>query len=182
MFALYPLQTAEWFLRLALAQALTILILGLNIVSFSLPYSGEIKPFLMLIAIYYWSVYRPTLLPVWLAFSYGLILDLLAGFPVGVNAIIFVLVRWIITDQRLYLTGQSFLMSWYAFGATALGAGILQWLIFSAAALRFLPFSSGLASLLLSIFLFPFFSIILHGVHKLLPVRPHDFTAPGKSL
>src|SRR5262245_20541391 len=83
-----------------------LLVLG----SVHLPFAAgtDVKAPLFLMGLYYWSIYRPTLIPPWLTFVCGILADLIGGLPIGLSAVIFVLVRWIVSDQRRFLMGQSF--------------------------------------------------------------------------
>lgn len=176
------LQSLIWLARLSLAQAVNGFLFLLNIVSFSLPYTGEIKPYFLLGLIYFWSIYRPTLVPVWAVFAFGLLLDLLSGFPVGVNTIPLLLIRWIVTDQRLFLTGQSYIAIWFFFGASALLFTFIQWTMFALIQEGIPALLPPITAFVLSVCLFPLMSIMLHVVQKLLPLRSHDFTIARKPI
>jgi rod shape-determining protein MreD len=67
---------------------LTILFL---IIIMMLPYKiamiGDIMPFLTLIGVYYWSVFRARRLPIWIVFILGVLQDILLGSPIGMMAL-----------------------------------------------------------------------------------------------
>ena len=68
------------------------------------PDLSPIVPSLAIIAIYYWVIYRPDLMPGWAVFLLGLIQDLLGGGPVGVHALVFLLlVATLLTTLRWIL-------------------------------------------------------------------------------
>lgn len=54
---------------------------------------GPTLPHLPLLGVYYWSTHRPNLLPAWAAFLIGLAVDIVLGMPLGLNALLFVLIR-----------------------------------------------------------------------------------------
>ena len=70
----------------------------LGVVSVPYPLSAFFKAPFLLMAIYYWSIYRPTLLPPLLVFFAGLALDFLTGMPPGLSAVLFLL--WIVTGKQ----------------------------------------------------------------------------------
>src|SRR5688572_30014044 len=120
-----------WGARVLMAQMLTLLLFTLNLVSFSLPYAGEMRPFFLLMAIYYWAIYRPTLLPPVAAFTLGLLLDVLSDFPLGLNAILLLAVQLIVRRNRLFLMGQPYGMVWMGFGLTCITVAGAQWAFFA---------------------------------------------------
>lgn len=89
---------------------------------------GEIRPSFLLIAVYYWAVFRPHTLPPWGAFVSGLLVDLLGGYPLGLNAFVTVGVQMLVQGQRKVLLGQNFAVIWSAFMAIAMVAHLTVWL------------------------------------------------------
>jgi hypothetical protein len=84
-----------------LLPSLTALLLGLLVVvPIGIPQWGRLAPPLMLVAVYYWSLSRPGLMPPSAAFVLGLFQDLLTGAPLGSGALILVLVQWILRSQQ----------------------------------------------------------------------------------
>ena len=129
---------------------------------------GAGTPFLLM-GIYYWSVYRPTLVPLWLVFVLGLLLDLLSGSPVGLNTAVFVATRWLVTDQRLFLMGQSFMIVWLGFVFVCGIAVSSQWIIYGALKMLWSASETIPATIALGAVLFPPVSVFLHATHQLLP-------------
>lgn len=165
--------------RLAIAYALMALLFALNLVSVSYPFTGAVKIFFFWMGLYYWSLYRPAVLPVWVVFAAGLVMDALGGTPFGLTAFIFVCARWFVVDQRRFMLAHSFWMVWLGFGLLILAAGILEWFLyglinFSWSGIRGLLFSSAL-----SIMLFPAVSLLLHVSHRILPIQGPVFTLKG---
>lgn len=62
------------------AQAVIVMLVLLNVASLSLPHAGDLKPFFVLIAVYFWSINRPTLMPALYTFLLGVMLDILGIF------------------------------------------------------------------------------------------------------
>lgn len=90
-----------------------------------------LKPALPLAAVYYWSLYRPDLMPAPVVFVLGLFYDILGGAPVGVHAVVFVVLHAVVNKQRRFLIGKSFAISWMGFALVATGAFSLVWLLTS---------------------------------------------------
>ena len=156
--------------RLSLAHFFLFILLMLNMAALPLPFMGDVNPAWALIAIFYWSVYRPTLVPPTLCFFAGLTIDLLSGGLIGQNAFIFVMVQWLVRSQRRFLMGQPYVMTWLVFGLMVLSVGLVQWGTQSIASMQALNVIPVLVSALASFFLFPYISLLLNGLHRLLPV------------
>lgn len=156
------------FARLMVPQVLLFVLFLINLMSLPLPYVGGIKPMLVMMAVYYWAINRPTLVPPGLCFGMGLLMDILTGMPPGLNAFIFVAVQWLVRDQRRFLMGQPFITVWALFGLICVGAAGLQWILFGLVQgwAPLMPIAAGVA---FSLFLFPFVTLLLVGSHRLLP-------------
>lgn len=168
-------ERVDWAAKLILAQGIIILLMLLNIVSFSLPHAGEFKPFFLLMAVYYWSIYRPTLIPSAYVFALGIVMDLEAGLPVGLSALLLVLCKVIVQSQRVFLMGQPYVTVWIGFALICVVHVFVMWLVTSLQAMMLMPASSILVAAGFSILIFPLISLILLGVHKLLPLPPGPY-------
>jgi rod shape-determining protein MreD len=137
----------------------------------SVPYiTTDLKAPFFLMGLYYWSIYRPTLIPPWMAFAAGIICDFITGMPLGLNACIFVLAQWLVSDQRRFLMGQSFIMLWFGFLLLSLLTGLMQWMILGLVGAAWPSLTPLWFSIGLGFALFPVVCIILHWTHKALPV------------
>jgi rod shape-determining protein MreD len=163
--------------RMVLPYAVILLLLIMSVMSAPAPLSLIFKAPFFLMALYYWTIFRPSLLPVWLVFLIGLLLDILSGLPLGLNAIIFIVCRIVILDQRRFLMSQSFFMNWLGFSILNSAYQVSQWLLFSLLALRWISFQDLWPPLVLGILFFPVISVVLHLTHKILP--PHISQAAG---
>ncbi len=130
----------------------------LSVVPFEIPDLARITPLLALTAIYYWSVYRPTLMPVVVVFILGLLQDLLSGGVIGLTALVFVVVRELSVSQRRILAGNPFFISWSGFGLITIGAELFRWAIGSIFFERMLDLGPVAASAALTIALYPPFA------------------------
>lgn len=105
-----------------------VLVLGSS-VPLRLPTFGPVAPNLALIAVFYWTIYRPDLLPGVAVLLLGLWQDILVGAPLGLNAVTLLLVHGAIVLQRTFFQGKSFPVIWWAFGLTAALAAGVFWLL-----------------------------------------------------
>ncbi len=182
MFQFLPGEFTNWAVRLLLAQGVIVLLLLLNVISFYLPHAGDFKPFFLLMAVYYWAIYRPTVMPVSYTFILGLIMDLLSGLPPGLNALILVGLQTSVRRSRLFLMGQPYIMVWLGFALVSIAYGLALWLmtsLFSFGPASFSALFQTLIATLLSVFIFPLASLMLHGVHRILPVTSKPLHSVG---
>ena len=125
----------SFWLRLDMAArrltpfGLTFSLLLIGVVPLHLPAFASVAPMLPLIAIYYWTLYRPDLMPVAAVFIVGLMYDALRGAPIGANAAVFVVVHGIIDSQRRFFTGKSFSIAWLGFALVSAGAFSATWIL-----------------------------------------------------
>ncbi len=108
--------------------ALTVLLIVFGMVPLGIPNFAPFMPALGVIAVFFWLVYRPDLMPAWAVFLVGLIQDLLGGGALGVGVFVLLVVYAALVGQRRYLAQASFFLVWLAFLPVAAGAFVLTWL------------------------------------------------------
>jgi len=133
-----------------------------------IPYSVAIAPSLPLIAVYYWVVLRPELMPRAAVFAIGLIHDALTGVPLGVNALLLLLAHAILMSQRRYLVGKSFWLFWLGFVILAPAAAALNWVLMSILRGALVAPEATLFNLLMTIAVFPLLAWILFHTQRVL--------------
>jgi rod shape-determining protein MreD len=114
-----------------LPAGLTALLVLLDAMPTHLPGFSAVMPLLPLICVFYWAIYRPDLLPPWVAFTLGIFNDIVAGTPLGVSSLVYLLIQGLTATQRRFFNGKSFLIAWWGFGLVGAGALWLQWLLVS---------------------------------------------------
>ena len=159
-----------------LARNLTPLFLTLLLVLFSalpfyIPYFGQVSPSVALMATFYWAVYRPDLFPVSAVFVIGIWQDILTGMPVGVSAVILLLVHWTLLAQHRFFRNASFTVVWWAFILMAISASLLEWLIISALHATIVNPLPVFFQAAFTIFLFPFVNWLLARIQQAI-LRP----------
>ncbi|MEJ0061859.1 MAG: rod shape-determining protein MreD [Alphaproteobacteria bacterium] len=142
----------------------------LTVAASPIPQFASLTPSFALIAVYYWSVHRPDLLPLPALFALGLILDALMRLPLGLSALSFILAaRWV-QGQRHIFSDRSYATLWFGFAVVAAVTAALQWMVAGLLAWHMLPAWPLCLQTLLTIAVFPLFawSMILlqrHIVH-----------------
>ncbi len=116
-------------LRAITPVLLTFLLLVISRLPFGIEGLESAMPLLTLMAAYFWTIYRPNLMPSIALFLLGLLQDLVTGGPLGLMALVLLLVHWLVDAQRRVFLGKSFVVAWWGFGLVALGAEGVIWLL-----------------------------------------------------
>ncbi len=162
----------EVYMRLCVPHIITFVFLLLNISAVTFDIAQTLKPDFILIAVYYWAVYRPTLMLPAMIFVIGIIMDFLSGAPTGFYAMTYIAAHWITRDQRRFLMSQPFITVWLGFAFVSIAIGALQWVIYTIATMSLPEITPIILQLVSSICLFPLVVLTLFVAHRLLPGSP----------
>jgi rod shape-determining protein MreD len=125
-------QQIDLALRRSIPVALAVMLLFLGILPWNMHTLGPMNANLVLIPIYYWTLYRPRLMSVWAVAALGLISDLLGVSLLGVNMLSFLIGYRVAVSQRKVFAGAPFIIVWAGFLLMSAVAGLSQWLLVSA--------------------------------------------------
>ena len=139
----------------------TLFLLVLGLVPARVPGYAMIAPVLPLMGVYYWSIYRPDLLPPSAAFGLGLLHDILSGLPLGVSALVMLTVQGITSSQRRFFLGNTFAVAWWGFALMALGTLALTWLLVCMLFVQIIPPKTVMFQYLITISAYPVVSWLL---------------------
>lgn len=113
--------------RVTAPVATTLVLVLVSIVPGVLPGMSTVAPNLPLMAVFYWSVYRPDLMPFGVVFLMGLLSDVLTGAPLGLGALTLLLAAWMVSSQRRFLLRRPFFIQWIGFCLVAAAALMVEW-------------------------------------------------------
>lgn len=154
----------------SLAPALlTLLLVFLSAVPKRITLAAEFVPLMAVIAIYYWSLFRPSSMPFWFVFLLGLVQDALFGYPLGLSAFIYVLLRLGVASQRRNFSRAVFWAVWFGFTALSLGAFFLYWVLLSAFHDGIRPIGAAGLQWMLTVALYPVFHHFFNKIYVTLP-------------
>jgi rod shape-determining protein MreD len=127
------------FIKIIGVYSLLFIMMILNLIN--MPFLGEDggKLSFLLIGIYFWLIFKPSLIPYPLLFAAGLMLDFLSGGLVGVYTFCFMILGIIVRNQRKFLLGQSWSVVWAGFCVAVVIMTFIQFLAYSLAYLTFPP-------------------------------------------
>jgi len=164
-------------IRYAAIYAFIFLMLILEMITLPAPLNIAMNIPFILVTVYYWSIYRPSIIPPAIVFAIGIIVDLVTGAPPGVGAIILVGLHWAISNQRAFLSAQNFPMIWLVFAMVLLGIVFAEWLVFGMLNLKWSPLNTAISQFLLGIVAFPFVFFMSHLANKILPKASFPLTS-----
>ena len=158
---------AEQVTRNLVPALLALVCLGVGVLPLGVPYLAGIMPVLILIVVFYWSLYRPDLMPPLLAFLVGLLYDALSGGPPGLMAVVLLAVHGVCVSQRRVFLSKSYLVGWFGFIVVGAGALLVAWIMASLYYVAWIDPRSVLFQFLVTAALYPVFA----GLFALLQIR-----------
>ena len=148
---------------------LSLVLVILNLVPLHLPGYATISPNFALMAIYYWALHRPSLLPSGAVFIVGLLQDVMSGGPIGQNAAILVVVYIIAISQARFFYGKSFFVVWWGFMVVSLCVTTMEWIIASLLDASMLAPEPAFYECAMTVAAYPIFGWLFVQVHRTLP-------------
>lgn len=142
---------------------------------FSLPGDTAVTPYFVLMAVFYWGLHRPDLLPAIIVFLVGLLQDALEGEPFGTNAFVLIAVYWFVASQQRHIGGRPFLVLWLVFAAVGLVAESLRWLLVSTLTATLIAPWSVTFEYLMTVALYPVLTVAFVLAQRTLPRSGGDF-------
>jgi rod shape-determining protein MreD len=144
-----------------LPVATTLLAAVISVLPVQIPGYAALTPVFTLMAAYHWTIYRPDLLPPAALFGIGLAEDLLAGSPVGVNALLLLLTRIAVLGYRRYFVNRNFPFVWTGFTLLTVLALFGLWALHCILDFSLLDFRNAIIRAALTIAIFPLASFML---------------------
>ena len=144
-----------------LPVATTLLAAVISVLPLQIPGYAALTPVFTLMAAYHWTIYRPDLLPPLALFAIGLTEDLLAGSPIGVNALLLLVTRMAVLGQRRLFVNRTFPFVWSGFTLLTAVAMVGLWVLHCLLNLTLLDFRGTVIRAALTIAIFPLASFLL---------------------
>lgn len=145
---------------------LTLALVILSQVPMQLPSVMPISPGFAVIAVYFWGLHQPDLIPAPAVFAVGIFQDILGGLPLGLNAFILLVLYGIVVSQRRYFFGKSFGVLWWGFATVAVVIGALEWAMMSVLSGTFLAVMPIVIEQLTTAALYPVVAYVFVLTHR----------------
>ena len=140
---------------------LLFILLVLSLVPLGIGPLTDARPMLLLMGVFYWALFRPNFLNIFILFLIGIFYDSFAATPFGLTSLILIATHVLIQSQRKLLLYQPFWILWGIFGILALLAVFIIWGLHMILSLGFVSPISYLMDVLLSVAFFPFIVTLL---------------------
>lgn len=144
-----------------LPAATTLLAALISVLPVHIPGYAALTPVFTLMAAYHWTIYRPDLLPPLALFAIGLAEDLLAGSPIGINALLLLLSRSAVLGYRRHFVNRSFAFVWAGFALLTVMALFGLWALHCILSLGLSDFRVTVIRAVLTVAIFPLASFLL---------------------
>ena len=128
-----------------------------TILPYPFPMIEYYLPYLTLMGVYFWSVEQPDLLPLVAVFSIGVVEDALTGGPLGLSALLLIILRQFAAAQRRFLIEANRQFSWIIFMVLCFLFAAVFWLISSIYLGQWLSFGAVMGRAAMTAFLYPVF-------------------------
>lgn len=122
---------------------------------YPLPGISLVFPLFLAMAVYYWSLFGHAFFPLWFVFLMGLLQDILTGLPLGVSALTYSGLWWLVQSQRRYLTKEPFLVIWFGFAVAVSLLGVVTWMVLSLYYATPMPWQDAAVQLILTVLFYP---------------------------
>jgi rod shape-determining protein MreD len=159
-------QRLDSFARRLLPLLLTLLLAAIGVLPLHIPGLSPVAPALSLMAVYYWAIFRPDLLPAPLVFAAGLFQGVLSGLPLGVEALVLLAAYSTVASQRRFFLGKSFVVMWWGFLLVAAGALAGEWVMVSVLRDAIVDARPVAIEFVMTLALFPFVTWLLVRAQK----------------
>jgi len=144
-----------------LPAATTLFAAVITLLPLQIPDYAAVTPVFALMAAYHWTIYRPDLLPPAALFGIGLTEDLLAGSPIGINALLLLLTHVAVLSHRRYFVNRNFPFVWTGFTLLTATAMLGLWGLHCILDLSLLDFRDAVIRAALTVAIFPLASFLL---------------------
>lgn len=151
--------------RACVPTAMTLAMILVAVMPTDFVRSGMMSFLVALICVFYWSIYRPDLMPAWAAFTIGIFSDLVTGGPIGLNAVVLLTVHWIVAGQRRVFIGKPFPITWLGYLLISMPGCFVYWLIASIYFTTLLAPQPIVGAYIVGILLYPLAAFLLWRLH-----------------
>lgn len=114
------------FIKLSVVHIVALFFILLNLMEYDFLFNTQITPFFILMVIFFWGIYHPTLFHPAYIFLIGVVYDTFFNLYLGLHAFIFLFLYLIVSRQRLFLLGQNYFIIYLLFILTAFGVYMLE--------------------------------------------------------
>ncbi len=159
-----PQRTMRQTLRALWKTVLPSLFMVVLSIVFAAPFrilgQGELQTGLVLGTVWFWSLYRPASMPIWLLLISGLIIELFVSTPPGLLLLWMLVVYGVAHMVRFHFAEGGFFRYWGLYSLTVLVGAVLEWCLLSVRAMMILSPSALFFQWSLSVGVYPLLHVV----------------------
>lgn len=125
-----------------------------------------IMPVLPLIPVFYWGRLQAGEMPYWFVFLCGLLMDVVSGLPLGLSALLYLLLLVILHNQSKYIHKESFVITWGYFILLLGIVSVFEWIIMSFSGNQLHAIPAAVIRWLITISLYPVLHKMFDGISE----------------
>jgi rod shape-determining protein MreD len=123
---------------------------------------------IFLVPLFYWTIHKPALMPLWFVFISGLIIDFAVHSFIGLHAFGFIIFTMILQKNRRVILSQPIFYHAIIFAAVVALFEIIRFVIFGFFSWSLMAFAPALTAFIVTIILFFPSIIILKTIHRVI--------------
>jgi rod shape-determining protein MreD len=127
---------------------------------------------LPLILLCFWVMHRPDMFGIGWSLVLGLVIDMLSGQTIGINAFSFLIADFALRTERGFFHNHSFLMAWIIASFVIAGVSLLPWIMAAMAASAFSEFGPVALRIAFAVLFFP---VIAGALYRFQPMPQGRF-------
>jgi rod shape-determining protein MreD len=147
----------------------TLLLLILSSAPVDVTGTSAFFPAFDVMAIYFWSSYRPTAMPYWFVFILGILRDSLEGIMLGVSPFVYLLIRLIIVSSKRLYRKENFIVVWQGLIFILIIAITLKWALLSFLIDKTLVIDYAVMQFMVSIAIYPLLHWLFNIINLAMP-------------
>ncbi|MFN4088161.1 MAG: rod shape-determining protein MreD [Alphaproteobacteria bacterium] len=159
-------QRMDLWVRLSTPFALGLVVAVVSVLPWPLPGGSTVTPPLPLAIVYYWALQRDDVMTPPAVFMLGLTQDMLGGAPLGLNALVLLLVAALVRYRGRPVARQPFVVLWWGYAVVAALAEAALWGVGSVYQFALLAPQPFLVQYLLGVCLYPLLSLLCAGLQR----------------
>lgn len=152
--------------RCGFPACITVLLMLITQAPLDIRGQATLLPAVALCCVWFWSVFRPALMPPPVVFLIGLLMDLLGYLPLGVGAFTLLAAHGTAISLRRSLSRRGFTWIWAVFAIVAAVASLVIWLLTMLLTFRLLSPDPAIFIAVLTVSIYPVLAIPFASAHR----------------
>lgn len=138
----------------------------LSLQNYNFFFEIEVRPYFILIIVFFWAIYRPSLFHPIYIIAIGVLYDMVLNLYIGLHSFLFLAVFFIVQSQRLFIIGQNYFVVIFLFSLVLFSSLFFEWAVYSIFNFSLFPYMPLLINFIFTLMLFPIVNAVLVFLRK----------------